>query len=105
MQVKLKNGKMLDLSEDQIKQILHMYKDWIQSDFDAEKLEEYFKQMHKKAHMNLEMISEMTIETEGDMKDALIVVMKYGTRADVADYIIEAIECKVSKMILESMEK
>lgn len=105
MQVKLKNGKMLDLSEEQIKEILHTYRDWAENSFDAEKLEEYFKEMYKKAHMNLQMISQMTIETEGDMKDALIVVMKYGTRADVADYIIEAIECKVSKMILESMEK
>lgn len=104
MQVKLKGGKMLDLSEDEIKEILHMYKDWNKEAFDPEKLEKYFEEMHKKAHMNLEMISEMTIETEGDMKDALIVVMKYGTRADVADYIIEAIECKVSKMILESMK-
>jgi len=105
MQVKLKSGKMLDLSEEEIREMLHMYKDWFENSFDAEKLEDYFKEMHKKAHMNLEMISEETIETEKDMKDALVKVMKYGTRADVADYIIEAIECKVSKMILESMEK
>ena len=104
MQIKFKSGKAVDLSEDEIKEILHDYKAWSENSFDAEKLEDYFKEMHKKAHMNLEMISEMTIETEGDMKDALIKVMKYGTRADVADYIIEAIECKVSKMILESMK-
>lgn len=104
MQVKFKSGKTVDLSEDEIKEVLHMYKDWAENKFDAEKLENYFKEMHKKAHMNLEMISEETIESEKDMKDALVRVMKYGSTSDVADYIIEAIECKVSKMILESMD-
>lgn len=105
MQVKLKSGKTVDLSEEEIREVLHMYKDWSENSFDAEKLENYFKEMHKKAHMNLEMISEETIETEKDMKDALVKVMKYGSTADVADYIIEAIECKISKMIIESMDK
>lgn len=104
MQVKFKSGKAVDLTEDEIKEILHMYKDWAENTFDAEKLENYFKEMHKKAHMNLEMISEETIESEKDMKDALVRVMKYGSTSDVAAYIIEAIECKVSKMILESMD-
>lgn len=104
MQIKLKTGKAIDLTEDEVKEILHTYKEWSEDYFDAEKLEHYFEDMWKKAHMNLEMISDQTIETEKDMKDALIITMKYGTRADVADYIIEAMEYQISKMILESMK-
>lgn len=104
MQVKLKSGKVLDLSEDEVKEMLHMYKDWSENSFDADKLEHYFEDMHKKAHMNLEMISDETIETEKDLKDSLIITMKYGTRADVAYFIIEAMEYQISKMIIESMK-
>lgn len=99
MKVKLKNGTEVDLHDEDMKMIAEMYKD----QFDAEKLEHYFKDMHKKAHMNLEMISDYTIDTEKDMKDALSKVLKYGDEDEVADFIIESIECKVSKMILESM--
>ena len=100
MKVKLKSGTEVDLHEEDMKMISEMYK----GNFDPEKLEHYFTEMHKKAHMNLEMISECTIETEKDMKDALSKVLKYGDEDEVADFIIESIECKVSKMILESME-
>lgn len=101
MKIKLKNGTEVDLHDEDIKMIHDMYS---KGNFDAEKLEHYFKEMHKKAHMNLEMISDYTIDTEKDMKDALTKVIKYGTEDEVADFIIESIECKVSKMILESME-
>ena len=100
MKVKLKSGTEVDLHEEDMKMISEMYK----GNFDPEKLEHYFTEMHKKAHMNLEMISECTIETEKDMKDALSKVLKYRDEDEVADFIIESIECKVSKMILESME-
>lgn len=100
MKVKLKNGSEVDLHDEDIKMISEMYK----VNFDPNKLETYFKDMHKKAHMNLEMISDYTIDTEKDMKDALSKVIKYGDEDEVADFIVEAIECKVSKMILESME-
>ena len=101
MKIKLKSGTEVDLHEDDMKMISEMYN---KENFDPEKLEHYFKEMHKKAHMNLEMISDYTIETEKDMKDALSKVLKYGSEDEVSDYIVEAIECKVSKMILESME-
>ena len=100
MKVKLKNGSEVDLHDEDIKMISEMYK----VNFDPNKLETYFKDMHKKAHMNLEMISDYTIDTEKDMKDALSKVIKYGDEDEVADFIVEAIECKVSKMISESME-
>lgn len=100
MKVKLKNGVEVDLHEEDMKMISDMYK----GNFDPEKLEQYFKDMHKKAHMNLEMLSEYTIDTEKDLKDALTKVIKYGNEEEVADFIVEAIECKVSKMILTSME-
>lgn len=100
MKVKLKNGSEVDLHDEDIKMISEMYK----GNFDPNKLETYFKDMHKKAHMNLEMISDYTIDTEKDMKDALSKVIKYGDEDEVADFIVEAIECKVSEMILESME-
>ena len=100
MKIKLKNGTEVDLHDEDIKMISEMYK----GNFDPNKLETYFKDMHKKAHMNLEMISDYTIDTEKDMKDALSKVIKYGDEDEVADFIVEAIECKVSKMILESME-
>ena len=105
MQVKLKSGKIFDMSEEQIRQLVNMYSAWVQTKFDAEKLKHYFEDMHKKAHMNLQMIADETIDTEKDMKEALAIIMKYGTVSDVADYIIEAIECKVSKMILQSMSE
>ena len=104
MQIKLKTGKIVDLTEDEVKEILHTYKAWSEDYFDSDKLVHYFEDMHKKAHMNLEMISDQTIETEKDVKDALIITMKYGSRADVADYIIEAMEYQISKMIIESMK-
>ena len=103
MQVKLKSGKTFDMSEEQIRQLVNMYSAWVQTKFDAEKLQHYFQDMWKKAHMNLQMIADETIDTEKDTKDALCMVMKYGTTSDVADFIIEAIEAKVSYMILESM--
>jgi hypothetical protein len=104
MQIKLKTGKAVDLTEDEVKEILHEYKAWSEDYFDSDKLVHYFEEMHKKAHMNLEMIADETIETEKDMKDSLTRVMKYGSTSDVSDFIIEAIECKVSYMILESMK-
>ena len=103
MQIKLKTGKAVDLTEDEIKEILHDYKAWSENKFDAEKLEKYFEDMYKKACMNVEMISEEDIMTEKDLKDALTKVMKYGTASDIADFIVEAIEMKTSYMILESM--
>ena len=101
MRIKLKNGTEVDLHDEDMKMIAEMYKD----QFDPDKLEKYFHDMWKKAHMNLEMISDYTIETEKDLKDALSKVIKYGDEDEVSDFIIEAIECKVSKMIIESMEK
>ena len=100
MKVIKRNGSEVDLHDEDIKMISEMYK----GNFDPNKLETYFKDMHKKAHMNLEMISDYTIDTEKDMKDALSKVIKYGDEDEVADFIVEAIECKVSEMILESME-
>lgn len=104
MQIKLKTGKMVDLTEDEVKEILHMYKEWSEDYFDSDKLVHYFQDMQKKARMNLEVISDEDIESEKDMKDSLAMVMKYGSTTDVADYIIEAIEAKVSYMILQSMK-
>ena len=103
MQVKLKSGKAVELTEEEIKEILHEYKAWSENKFDAEKLEHYFEDMYKKSAMNLEMISEEDIVTEKDLKDALMKVIKHGTITDVADFIIEAIEMKTSYMILDSM--
>ena len=100
MKYKTKAGVDVELHEDDMKAISEMYG----KKFDADKLESYFNEMHKKAHMNLEMISDDTIDTEKDMKHSLTKVLKYGTEEEVADFIIEAIECKVSKMILESMK-
>jgi len=101
MKYKLKSGQEVELHDDDIKEISSWTKS---STFDASKLEHYFTDMHKKAHMNIEMISDETIETERDMKMALAKVIRFGSEDEIADFIIEAIECKVSKMILESME-
>lgn len=104
MQVKLKSGKMLDLSEEEIKEMLHMYKDWSENSFDAEKLEKYFEEMRSKSETNMTMISESENNSEKEIKHSLANVFKYGTEKEVADYIIEAIEFMISNMILESMK-
>lgn len=103
MQIKFKSGKTADLTEDEIKEILHDYKAWSENSFDAQKLEKYFEDMYKKAAMNVEMISEEEIVTEKDLKDALAKVLRRGTSTDIADFIVEAIEMKTSYMILDSM--
>lgn len=105
MQIKLKSGKAVDLTEEEIKEILHTYKEWSEDYFDSDKLVHYFEDMYKKSAMNLEVIADEDIITEKDLKDALMKVMKYGSTYDVSDFVIEAIEMKTSKMILESMEK
>lgn len=104
MQVKLKSGKMLDLSEEEIREMLHMYKDWTENSFNVEKLENYFTEMHAKGKLNTEMIADEDIESEKDLKHALAKVLRYGTNEDVADFIIEAIEMKTAYMVLQSMK-
>ena len=101
MQMKLKSGKTIELTDEELKEVLE--KSGTEY-FDAEKLEEYFEHMHKKAHANIEMISESDVESEKDLKKALEKVMHYGSYSDVADMIVEVIECKISKMLLESMD-
>lgn len=101
MKIKLKSGTEVDLHDEDIKMIADMYN---KDNFDPEKLEHYFTDMHKKAHMNLEMISDQTIDTEKDHKEAMATVLRYGTEEEVADFIIESIECLVSKMTLASMK-
>ena len=91
MQIKLKTGKAVDLTEDEVKEILHTYKEWSEDYFNAEKLENYFKEMHAKGKLNTEMIADEDIESEKDLKHALAKVLRYGTNEDVADFIIEAI--------------
>ena len=59
MKYKTKSGVEVDLHDEDIKQIHDMYS---KGNFDPDKLETYFKDMYKKAHMNLEMISEYTID-------------------------------------------
>lgn len=104
MQVKFKSGKAVDLSEEEIREILHMYKDWSENNFDAEKLEDYFEDMYAKGKLNTEMIADEDIESEKDLKHALAKVLRYGTNEDVADFIIEAIEMKTAYMVLQSMK-
>lgn len=101
MQMKLKSGKMVDLSDDELKEIMEMHK----AEFDGNKMKHYFHEMYKKAHANIEMISEEDIESEKDLKEALQKVLKHGSYEEVSDMIIEAIECKISKMVLESFEE
>lgn len=100
MKYRLKSGVEVDLHDEDIAAISKMNK----GEFDFQKLQHYFKDMHDKAHMNLQMISEDTIQSEKDMKKSLSKVIKYGSEEQIADYIIEAIECKVSYMLLQSMK-
>lgn len=100
MKYKTKSGVEVELHDEDIKAISEMY----EPKFDASKLEHYFTDMWKKAHMNLEMIADESIDTEKDMKMSLAKVLRFGSEDEVADFIIEAIECKVSYMLLESMK-
>lgn len=101
MKIKLKNGTEVDLHDEDIKMIHDMYS---KGNFDAEKLEHYFKEMLSKSETNMCMISEQENSSEKEIKQSLTKVIKYGTEEEVADFIIEAMEFMISHMIIESME-
>lgn len=105
MQIKLKSGKAFDMTQEQVRQLVNMYKDWVQTQFDADKLQHYFKDMHMKSNTNLVMISEQSIDSEKQLKSAMAKVLRCGNSQEVSDFIVQTIQNVVSKMILQSMVK
>lgn len=100
MQIKLKSGKMLDLSEEEMHEIKSMMMNKA-----FEKMDEYFHLMEEKAHSNLEMIAGDKIDSEKDLKESLAYLLRHGTYDEVADAIIESIEYMTSWHILNSTKE
>ena len=59
MQIKLKSGKMLDLSEEEIHEIKEMM-----TNSTFEKMDDYFHWMEDKAKSNIEMIAGEDVDSE-----------------------------------------
>lgn len=71
MQMKLKSGKVLNLTQDEMVEIKHMMTNSV---FD--KMDQYFKYMEDKAHSNIEMIAGEDVDSEKDLKQSLSYILK-----------------------------
>lgn len=100
MQMKLKSGKMLELTEEEMHQIKTML---MNSTFKS--MDQYFKWMMDKAHTNLEIIVDDDIQSEKDIKKSLARVLKFGSYQDAADFIIESMQWFISYHILNSAKE
>lgn len=97
MQMKLKSGKTLELTEEQMNEIKHLM-----TNYTFDKMDQYFHWMEDKARSNLQMIADEDIDSEKDLKQSLSNVLKFGSYEDVSDFIIESIEWFISYHILNS---
>lgn len=100
MQIKLKSGKMLDLSEEEMHEIKEMM-----TNSTFEKMDDYFHWMEDKAKSNIEMIAGEDVDSEKDLKESLSYILKHGTYDEAADAIVESIEYLISWHILNSAKE
>lgn len=100
MQMKLKSGKVLNLTQDEMLEVKHMMTNSV---FD--KMDNYFKHMEDKAHSNIEMIAGEDIDSEKDLKESLSYILKHGTYDEAADAIVESVEYLISWHILNSAKE
>lgn len=100
MQIKLKSGKTLELTEDEVHELKNMM-----TNYTFDKMSQYFKYMMDKAHTNLEIIVDDDIQSEKDIKKSLARVLKFGSYQDAADFIIESMQWFISYHILNSAKE
>lgn len=100
MKYKLKSGLEVELHQEDIKNISEMYED----EFDFEKMDEYFKELHKHAISKMEYISNHVITDEDSIDIALAYVAKHGTYHDFVKMLRYEMDANVAYHLLESIK-
>lgn len=103
MKYKLKNGMEVDLHDEDMKAISHMYKEW-EDEFDAEQMKEYFHNLMKHAVAKMQMISESIITDEDSIDKAAEKVIRYGTNMDFVKFMRYARDYDIAYHSLESFK-
>lgn len=103
MKIKLKNGAEVQLHEQDMEKIYHMWKEHV-AEFDFDDMEKYFKQIHKHAMQKLEMISQTVITDENSIDFAMEKVLKYGTSEDIAKFLRYSSDANLAYHLLESVK-
>ena len=101
MKYKLKNGMQVDLHDEDMKAISHMYKE---EEFDISEMTKYFEDLHKHAVSKMEHISQHIITDEDSIDLATEYVAKHGTYMDFVKMLRYSRDYDISMHILESVK-
>lgn len=99
MKYKTKAGVEVELHEEDVKAISKMNKE-----FDFEKMEDYFKELHKHAMTKMQHISQHIVTDEDSIDKAAEYVAKFGTYEDFVKFIRYARDYDIAYHLLESVK-
>lgn len=99
MKYKTKAGVEVELHEEDVKAISKMNKE-----FDFEKMEDYFKELHKHAMTKMQHISQHIVTDEDSIDKAAEYVAKFGTYEDFVKFIRYEMDANTAYHLLESVK-
>lgn len=99
MKYKTKAGVEVELHEEDVKAISKMNKE-----FDFEKMEDYFKELHKHAMTKMQHISHHIVTDEDSIDKAAEYVAKFGTYEDFVKFLRYARDYDISYHLLNSVK-
>lgn len=99
MKYKTKAGVEVELHEEDVNAISKMNKE-----FDFEKMEDYFKELHKHAMTKMQHISQHIVTDEDSIDKAAEYVGKFGTYEDFVKFLRYARDYDIAYHLLESVK-